>query len=53
MKEENIIIQGAVGKLKGIITTPIHCKEKETPRLDIHKVELFPYYLVQNLVRKI
>ena len=35
MKEENIIIQGAVGKLKGIITTPIHCKEKETPTVII------------------
>jgi lysophospholipase-like protein len=35
MKEENIIIQGAIGKLKGIITTPIHCKEKETPTVII------------------
>ena len=25
MKEESITIQGAVGKLKGIVTTPPHC----------------------------
>ena len=35
MKEESITIQGAVGKLKGIVTTPTHCKEKETPTVII------------------
>lgn len=35
MKEESITIQGAVGKLKGIVTTPTHCKDKKTPTVII------------------